>query len=246
MRRCFAAAAAFVMIFLLFRSPAAAEGGRLYTVFVPPADRGTIFYLDIYSDDALSAAMLELRYDDALAEYRSVTASATTTSVKAKATGGVVAIVLGDSAGAGGCLCRLTFKALASGTVSFILRMTEGVDAALNRITPPPADTLSVTLSVGSVTAYTPSGGSYGGSYSGSKSTKSGTPSDYGATSDELPVMRDISHDNTASVAIIAAACGAGAVLLVILGFFIGRKAWQKKKPAEDDGGEEETDQIEE
>lgn len=224
------------------RVTAFAEAGRLTMTCVPPTERGTVFYLDISYSGTLSAAMLELDYDGALTEYRSVSAAADTTTVKAKAQGGTLRIVLGDADCVGGRLCRVSFKALGSGTAAFTLRMTEGVDGELDHIALPPACSLKADLSTAGGSGA--SGDNRRSSYRGSGSNKSGDVSDDSATGDEEPArtvldLRDPDRENK-NLIVIGAAVGTAAALLVIFGFLLGWRARKKKKPAEDSGGEEE------
>lgn len=240
MRRAAAVCAALLMIMMLSCAPAAAGNGRLSAVYVPRSERGTLFFVDISYDSSLSAGMLELDYDSALAEYRSVSAAADSTTVKARAEGGTVRIVIGDSDRISGRLCRVSFKAIGSGSAAFTLRMMEGVDGDLNRIDPPASCELSVSLN-GSGSSGASSVRS-GRVYEGSSSSKSTVASSSGATADEPPVrkLRDISRDPAPTVILMGVGAGVLAALLVIGGFLLGRRSrGKKKKPAETNGGEE-------
>lgn len=243
MKRILAAAAALIMILMLSCVPAYAEAGRLSLAYVPPTERGTLFYLDISYDGAVSAALLELSFDSSLAEFREVKAVADTTRVKAQSDGGTVKIVLGDTDRVSGKLCRLGFKTIGSGSINFILRMTEGVDGDLHYIDSPPECSLKVSLSLGSSAV---SGNSSGKSYRGSESNKSGskTADPDSATDDEeararVRDLRSPDRNNTTPI-ILGVAAGTAAFLLVIFGFIIGRRSHKKKTPAEKNGGEEE------
>ena len=247
MRRILAAIAAFLMLLTLSCVPAAAEAGQLSLAYVPPAERGTLFSLDVSYDGSLSAAMLELSFDRKLAEYRDVEAAADTARVKAQADGDTLKIVFGAADRVSGRLFRLTFKAIGSGSMAFTLRMTEGVDGDLQYVALPPACTLNVTVSVGSSSHAPSSSGDGGRSFGGSGSTKSNArASSADATGDEQSerTVRDLRslRENNSTLIIIGVAAGTCAALLAVFGFMVGRRSRKKKKPADENSGEEENE----
>ena len=229
MKRLTAAVTAILTIMLFLCLPAHAVDGRLTLEYVPRAERGTVFYLDISYDGTLSAATLELSYDGAAAEYREIGASASTSTVKTKAENGVVKIVFGDSAGVSGRLCRLTFKALSGANAAFTLRMTEGVDGGLNRI----GAITPATLTAAPGGSYSSKSGSSGSAYSGSKSDKTYVPPD-STEYDGDGSSRDLYTPNARKRPSFAMLAAAAVLLTLILGFFIGRRSLlDKKKPAD-------------
>ena len=248
MRRLFAAAAALMILMTLSCFSAAAGAGQLSLAYIPPTERGSIFYLDVSYDGSLSAAMLELDYDPARAEYRAAAAATSSTTVKAKTDRGKLTIVLGDADRVSSRLFRLTFKAIKSGAAAFSLRMTEGVDGDLQYVELPTACAVNVNLSVGSSSGSVSSGDRSGKTYSGAQSKKSRTQSadSDDATDDERSVntVRDLrsTRRNNRTLIILGAAVGTAAALLVIFGFIFGRRTRQKKKPVDKNGGEEENE----
>ena len=232
--------AAVLLIFLTIFPTASAARSWLYAEIDPPSDLGSIFYVDLFSDTQLSAAMLELGFDSSLAEYRSADAERDTSDIDSKADGDLVKIVFCDSGAASGKLCRLTFKALGEGTFSATLRMTDGVDGDLKRISPPGYFKVEIELkgsSGGSSRTGSGSSGrgsSSGDSYGGSKSSKTGTADDPESTADEDSKNRiDFSSSGGMDHFLLGAGAALLAVLLVVLGVVIGRKLGQKKKPSD-------------
>lgn len=100
--------------------------------YVPRTERGTLFYLDLYSDPAISAAVFELRFDSAAVEYRDVDCDDENGCAMGNADGDIVKIAYSHPSCKSGKLCRLSFKALRAGTVSFSLHPTQAVDGELD------------------------------------------------------------------------------------------------------------------
>lgn len=247
MRRILAVFAALMTALTLLCIPADAAGAQFSLRYVPRTDRGALFYLDISCDGTVSAASMELSLDSSLVEYRSVEALAATSTVKARADGGSVTIIFADSAGVSGGLCRLTLKALGDGSASFTLRMTQGVDGNLNYMELPAA--CSLTVSLGEAGSSGSSGSSSSGSrasHGGSTSNKSGSSTDSNLAADDLStgdeasvrVIRDLSRGDGTHLFLIGSGVGGIAVLLVILGFVLGKRSRNRKKPAAENGGE--------
>ena len=248
MRRLFAALTAFMMIFTYYCSPAFGARSWLYAEYDPPSERGSLFYVDIVAERELSAADIELRFDSSLAEYRSVDAEGSGSVVGAKADGDVIRIIFADKSGISGTLCRLTFKELDTGTLSFKLRMTEGVDSELNKISPPEEYTFTAELSSGSKSSSSSrsakqSSASDKSSYSGAKSSKTRTADDPESTAGEQERgYRDLSKSRDMSWFLLGAGAALLVVLLVILGIVIGRGTVNKKKPTESSAQSDETE----
>lgn len=237
MRRIFAAVSALVMILMLSCVPAYADGGRLYAVYVPRTDRGTLFYLDIYCDDVIGAVKLELDYNADRVEYRDVSAASTTSTVGARAENGTVTVVLGDSGCISGCLCRLTFKMLSSGEATFAVRMLEGVDGDLRPLNLPEEEYLTVTL------GSNVQSGSSGKAHSGSVSRKEKqSPSETSTDDEAIPAVRDLSGHNTGQGVLICICAVIAAALLVNLGFILGERYRKKHPAAKESGKKDESD----
>ena len=236
MRRLSAAVfAALLLIYLMICPSASAARAWLYAEFDPPSDRGSIFYIDVFSDTQLSAAMLELDFDSSIAEFRSADAANDTSDIDHKADGDRVTIVFCDSGAVSGRLCRLTFKALGEGAFSATLRMTDGVGGDLNRVSPPDPFMIEAEITGSSGgSSRSGSGSSSGSSYGGSKSSKTGTSGDSGSTPGEGSKTRlDFSISRGMDHFLLGAGAALLAVLLVVMGIVIGRKLAQKKKPSD-------------
>lgn len=221
-----------IMIFLLC-VPAFAAGGRLYAEYVPRTERGTLFYVDVFSDDSLSAAVIEAEYDSGLVEFRAAAADSGDADIQTRDDGGRLTVVIAGSDGTGR-LCRLTFKALGSGTAEFTFNMRDGVDSDLRRLSGAPAYILSVEFSDGGEVQTSAGGRTSASSRSGSSSTRgssahSGTSSSKSASADEESVnvrgavVHDISTPEDSTYFLIGAGSAVIAVLLILLGFMFGR-----------------------
>lgn len=228
------AALSAVIFIMLSCLHTCAGGGRLYAEYVPRTERGTLFYLDIYYDGDISAAIFEITYDSSVAEYRSWAAEHDSSTFKAKAEGGTVRLIFGDSGSIKGKICRLRFKQLSDGAADFTLRMTEGADGGLSYIDPPSAYTVTAVLDTGSSGSAGSSGlsgssRSTRSSYSGSKSDKSVTSPSDGASGGDPPAVRELTRDDRTLYFILGAGTAVLAALLIALGFILGRRSRKKK-----------------
>lgn len=250
MKRLSAAIAALLLMWAACCGSAAAASQRLSLEYVQRSEHGAIFYLDIAYDGSLSAATLLLSYNPSLVEYREISAVSDAAAVKAEADGGKLTIVIGSSSTLSGGLARVTFKSLGDGTVTFSLRMTEGVDGDLRRVELPAVCERSysffgISSSDGSHSSSGSSRSASDGhaSYAGAGSSKSIAAAPDSATGDESPAgsaldLRSDKPDNKTLI-ILGVAAGTCAALLVAFGFLIGRKTRRTKKPADESGEEE-------
>ena len=227
---------------------ASADSVPITVTYVPRSDRGTLFFLDVNTDSALSAAVLELRYDAAAMEYRSVD-SDDDASVSVEADSGVVKIVVSDPNGIGGRLLQLSFKALSDGDTSVTLHTVQAIGADMGYLREIPDSTLSFRLGNEDVAAGAAADGGRSSAtsaprktYGGSKSTSSGKRSsvdpddeedddDASAVKDTVGEYRELSHGDSGKWSLLGSMATAAAILLVVLGIVIGLRI-KKKRPA--------------
>ena len=240
MKRFFAALAVLLQVLLLSCSVAAAEDGWLSFEYVRRTEHGSLFYIDVFSDVPLGAAKLELEYPRGSVEYRTIETSAASSTVKAKAENGVVTVVLCDSIGVSGRICRLTFKALSDGEALLTLRMTEGVGGDLSRLANPPDASLAVTLGSPESAVSVSSGRRSGADYSGRQSVKTALSDEDGSSDDELPIIRDLSGNTTADAVVLGSAVGVLTLAVGLGCFALGRRSLKKKRAASDPRNEDE------
>ena len=228
-----AAAWVIVLLMVFIGLPCAAESG-FYCEYTPKAEKSSVFYIDLYSSDAIRAAVMELRFDDNIAEYREVSAVSDSASVRAVCEDGCVRLAFADSKAVSGGLCRVAFKALQAGTCTFTLHVSQAADSEPKTLTGFSDVTLDVKLGKDDVAASAVSakGSSSAASVKSGVSSRSsisvaytgedGTPA-YGGFFD----MRDHHHALTYILA------GAGIVLaiggLVFFGIWIGRRMGKNK-----------------
>jgi len=211
--------------------------------YTPRTATGTVFYIDVYSGDAVSAAVCEMRYDSGVAEHRSVTAAANTSSVRCRSEDGLVRIAFADSGAVKGHLFRVSFQARSAGECDFVLHAVQAIDGDLRYIKGLPDYTLTVTLSEKDASSSAASGSAKrtekaSSSVSGSsdKSSKVQYPA-RDVTAAETPVQTAVDLRDGEQWTYFA--FGAGAVLLtaalVLLGYLIGRKVRMKPQAEQPD-----------
>lgn len=230
-----------VIIFSLCLT-AYAESAEMYAEYIPRTATGTVFYVDIYCEHDVSAAVFELGYDTTLCEYRDVSPANESSTVKANADGGKVKIAFADSAYLSGRLLRVTFKAISTGTADFSLHMTQGVDGDLAYITGMSDYVLSIALSKSDVVSSSKAStgkSSYEGEKSGLTMSASGDEEESESTFISLIKDRHMQYF------LLMAGAAALAVLLIVLGIVIGRKTVGKKPPEETVNEGEETEENE-
>ena len=125
MKRIVALIIVFVMMFIGISC--FAESG-FYCEYSPKTEKSTVFYIDIYSTVDVSAAVMELSFDEGFAEYRDTSAAAETSTVRSAYRNGLVRVALADSGTIKGKLCRVAFKALQAGTCTFSLHISQASD----------------------------------------------------------------------------------------------------------------------
>lgn len=227
-RRLTIAVATAVILLSVLRCSAA---GAFTCKYTPKTATGTVFYVDVYSEIAVSAAVFELSFDSKMAEYRSAAAVSASSTVRDSVDGGTVRLALADSSAVDGHVCRLSFKALAAGETSFTLHINQAADKDLDYISGLSNYTLTIQLGENDVTS--PGGkasvvrSSSAYSYkSGGKSTVSANPADEKSVA--YGEVYDLRPDKTFLYIFI----GAGSVLLlaglIFAGYLAGRRGKNK------------------
>lgn len=233
------------VILLLFLRFSCAAAGGFTCEYVPKAEKGSLFYIDVCSSVEVRAAVMELRFDDSMVEYREVSAAGKTASVHAVCDGGCVKFAFADSGPVAGRLCRVAFKALRTGDCAFRLHISQAADAQPKLIGDLSDFTLAVKLGRSDVT----SDGSVKTSAKTSRAAEEGsstsllypaeTPED--DPDAELPEggIVDLRQDHALRYILI----GAGSVILIAVlvfaGFLLGRKtAERKSRASEESSGE--------
>ena len=223
--------AALLAVLLLCASASASAG--MTCDYTPRSTYGTVFYIDVYSDTALSAAVCEMRFDSSVAEHRSVTPAANTSSVRCRSENGTVRIAFADSGAVKGHLFRVSFKAISAETCDFVLHTVQAVDGDLNYIDGFSDFTLTVTLSKKD-TASSACSGSAKRREKSSASEKSGQSqkSARGDASAGARLQTAVNFETDRKWTYFG--FGAGAVMLtaglVLLGYLIGHKARMKRQ----------------
>lgn len=211
-----------------------------YCEYTPKTATGTVFYVDIYCQREVSAAVLELSFDSGIVEYRSVAAAQASSSVRGNCEDGSVRLAFADSGAVRGQLCRVSFKALRAGTCRFTLHPVQAADGTLGYIAGLEDDTLTVKLGKDDVSGVLSSSSrqtsSAAASYGDGKSyldTGDGDDSNAYGAGDVIDIRN--------SRAWIYMLIGAGAVILpaalVLIGVLIGRKSKEKESKTDPDDG---------
>lgn len=105
-----------------------AENRGFYCEYTPKTPTGSIFFLDLFSDDAISAAVMELYFDSSMVQLHDVSAVQKTSSVRFRKENGMVRIAFADSGAISGHLLRVSMKALHAGNCIFVLHPVEATD----------------------------------------------------------------------------------------------------------------------
>ena len=159
-----------VLMLTAFCLPAGAKDQQLSMKYVPRTERGTLFYVDVYSGSSVSAATFELRYDPSIAEYREVSCDSDSAAVIGEADNGTVKIAYSHHSFAEGKLFCAAFKAVGTGEIRFELHMTQAVDEKLNYMKELSSCTLDVRLGKDDVVESSSSHSSKSGSSASDKS----------------------------------------------------------------------------
>ena len=236
--------AAALTLLTLFSFTAYAAGG-IYFEYTPPSERGSIFYIDIYSDYELSAAVFELSFDSSAAEYRASKATNSTSSCRTKEEDGRVRIAFADTDSVKGDILSLSFKAASSGECRFVLKTEQAVDKNLDYLTGLKDYTFTVSFDKDGVSSDA-GGISSKTRSSGKQSEKTGLSSENDETQEGVvKFFSDFGVDRGGTYFILGAAAVVLAGGLVLLGFIIGKRAKTKKKTVIPDGDEESADKAE-
>ena len=228
-----------------------AAEGDFYCSYTAKTENGTLFYIDVFCDHKVAAAIFELGFDGSTAEYREVTAADPADTVRANLTGDKVTVAFASGNAKSGKLCRFTFNGLRSGDCLFSLHMRQACDDDLHYINGLPDQSLTVSLgkegrvsgsssssssasSGSSASDKTESKSSSGKSVKGDKSEISTADSDASGSKSGLFDMRK--NDPLRYILL-----GAGGVVLigalVFAGYLIGRKKRAEASPHEDSEG---------
>ena len=248
MKRLFTMLSAVLIIFGGFPLFASAKAESISACYVPKTQRGTLFYIDIYSGTSIGAAILEVGYDDAIAEFSDVSCESPEGAAEAHAENSIVTIAYTNREPSGDKLCRLSFKALKTGTVDFTVTVTQAVDDDLGYLSDLSPCTLSVKLGTVDIptasSSVTKTSGSSTSkrSYSGSKSSVTATDDAEAADMTETAgTSLDLSGQHKSTYFLLG---GAAAILLclVILAAYLLIKLTKKKPTKEIPAEESEND----
>ena len=252
-----------------FCGSAKAERQALSLKYIPRPERGSLFYLDVYSDTVLSAAVFELDFDAASAAYRDVSCEDENASVMGNAAGDTVKLVYSHRAGMSGKLFRVGFKAVGEGSVRFTLHTDQAVNADLEYLNGLSDCTLEVKLTKDDVIAAESARSDERANASSDKQAKSGKAAAekksekskkqvYGGagseryapeeiaeaeamTEPEKGIFRDYSGEDRTTFFLLGGAAVLLAGLLVVAGIVIGRR--MKKKTPEDEEPENDAEE---
>ena len=225
-----------IILLLVFTGiPCAADSG-FYCEYSPKTEKSTVFYIDVYSTVEVSAAVMEMNFDESFAEFREVSAVEKSTSVRSAKENGAVKIALADSGAIKGKLCRVAFKALQAGTCTFDLHISQAADSEPKLIGALSDSSIEVKLGKDDIVAEASSKAS---SVASSKPDKNGSSSrSYLKEGSESDVYVDPATSEVIDLrknhAVKYILIGAGIVVLfaalIYAGVLIGQKTDEKKK----------------
>lgn len=232
-----------VLLMLFIGIPCSAESG-FYCEYVPKSENSTVFYIDVYSTVDVSAAVMELNFDESFVEYREVSAAQKSSTVRSAKENGLVKIALADSGAIKGKLCRVAFKAIQAGACTFGLHITQAADGEPKLLGGFPDSSIEVKLGKDDVVSGSASKASSKASSNGSsKADKNGSSSrsylKNGSDPDEYidPVtgeVIDLRKNHAVKYILIGAGIVVLIVALVFAGIIIGRKTADTKKEVEE------------
>ena len=248
MKRLFTMLSAVLIIFGGFTLFASAKAETISACYVPKTQRGTLFYIDIYSEPPIGAAILEVGYDDAVAEFSDVSCESPEGAAEAHAENSIVTIAYTNREPSGDKLCRLSFKALKTGTVDFTVTVTQAVDDDLGYLSDFSPYTLSVKLGTEDIptasSSVTKTSGSSTSkrSYSGSKSSVTATDDAEAADMTETSgTSLDLSGQHKSTYFLLGGAAAILLCLVILVAYLLIKLA--KKKPTKEIPAEESEDQ---
>ncbi|MBQ3285236.1 MAG: hypothetical protein IJH40_06295 [Ruminococcus sp.] len=237
-----AAAWMIVLLMLFIGIPCSAESG-FYCEYVPKSENSTVFYIDVYSTVDVSAAVMELSFDESFVEYRETSAAQKSSTVRSAKENGLVKIALADSGAVKGKLCRVAFKAIQAGTCTFGLRISQAADGEPKMLGGFSDSSIEVKLGKDDVVSGAASNASSKASSGvSSKTDKSGSSSrsyiKNGSDSDEYidpetGEVIDLRKNHAVKYILIGVGIVVLIAALVFAGIMIGRKTADKKKEAD-------------
>ena len=226
-----------VLLTVFIGIPCSAASG-FYCEYTPKSEKSTVFYIDLYSSDEVSAAVMELSFDESFVEYREVSAVEKTSTVRSACDNGNVRIAFADSDAVNGRLCRVAFKALQTGTCSFTLHISQAADNELDLMSDLNGSTVEVKLGKDDIVASSSSKESKSSSKASGNSDASSRSSISSASEDEdgnadIPVggFNDLRRQKVWPYILIGAFSVILIAGLVFFGVLIGRKKSNKNKP---------------
>lgn len=217
-----------------------AESG-FYGAASDTVDKNRLFDVDIFCDEEVSAAVVEIVYDSDLAAFRDVSAGTDNALVESTDEDGVVRVAFACESAADGRLFSVKFKSLKEGSFDMIIRSSDAASGSLDYL-PACEYTMNITVNGSKITSKAVSSSKSGKTATSSKSAlseedekNSEVLSARAATADE--VMRSAKSALIVKTVIFTLL----AVLLVAALFFIGYLAGKKSraKAAEESGADE-------
>lgn len=217
--------------------PCAADSG-FYCEYTPKAEKSTVFYIDVYSTVEVSATVMELRFDESFAEFREVSSSEKSTSVRSVKESGAVRIALADSGALKGKLCRVAFKALQTGICTFDLHISQAADSEPKLMVAISDSSIEVKLGKDDIVAESSSKASSMASSKSDKNSASSKAYLKEASDSEVYVdpvtgaVVDLRKNHAVKYILIGAGIVVLFAALIYAGVLIGRKTAGKKKKA--------------
>lgn len=228
---------------------AAAED--FYAEYTPKSANSSVFYVDVYSRREITAAVWEINYPESTVSYYSVAAADSTASVRDNAQKGKVTFAFADDSAVSGKLCRVSFKALQTGSVKFVLHMIQAAGSDKKSLSSWSDYTLSIKLGKDDVVSSDALKRSDASSASSSSSSKRGGGKSTLETGEDndlsLPEFFDLRHgDPTLKWMLLGAGIPVFIGALIWIGILIGKKSKDKNVKAEEKPGEERPEPDEE
>lgn len=225
-----------IMLLTIAGIPCAAASG-FSCEYSPKTEKSALFYIDVYSADEISAAVMELRFDDSIAEYREVSAVGASSSVRAACESDCVRFAFADSGAVTGKLCRVAFKALQTGTCTFTLHIAQAADRDAKLLTGFSDASLEIKLGKDDVVSDASAKSSSKPSSTEKKSSGSLSTKKEASGSDEAadpwngePV--DVRTGHAVKYILIGAAIVILMAGLVFAGILLGKRMFVEKKPS--------------
>lgn len=228
-----------VLLMVFIGIPCSAESG-IYCEYVPKTENSTVFYIDVFSTVDVSAAVMDLSFDETFVEYREVSAAQKSSTVRSAKENGLVKIALADSGTINGKLCRVAFKAIQTGTCTFHLHISQATDGDPKMLGGFSDYSLEVKLGKDDVASGSASkASSKVSSSASSKADKNGSSSrsyiKNGSDSDEYidpdtGEVIDLRKNHALKYILIGAGIVVLIAALIFAGIMIGRKTSKEQK----------------